>query len=338
MINEIKVSNKNPGFFFLLLGVVITLITTVATSLSLFFEVLDKQWPDILTATYSYSYNSYSYESLRSYLAILIIIFPVFLILTYFFARQLKKGLGERATVVLKWAIYLILFLATAVVVIDLVTLVNYFVSGEITERFIYKVLGTGIISALVLIYYWIFLKNLDTVKEKKAKTLTLPNLLGVVSLGLFLTLVVFSFQTVGSPQKQRAYRLDERRVNDLQSLQWSIISYWQNKKALPKALTDLNDPLANFNVPRDPEFQAGKAYTYKVTGDLSFELCATFSQKSPEGYLENSGGAFSPQFKRAVSEPLYVSNSTNESWQHELGEYCFVRKIDPEIYKPIKE
>lgn len=336
MSEEIKPKKINPKFFFLSLALIIALITTVATTLNLFFEVLNNKLPDILTATYTYGYDSYTFSSIRSSLAILIIIFPMLCIINYYWRNYIRKGLANTENILLKWSTYLILFLAIITIAVDLITLVNYFIAGEITLRFIYKVLATLIVAGMVLLYYHLNLKMFLNGEIKVARRITPKSGLAIVSIVIFFALIIFTFQVIGSPLNQRLQRLDSRRVNDLQSIQMSIINYWQQKGNLPTNLETLKDPTTYYNIPKDPEFQIGKKYEYIITGDKSFELCAEFSTKMSEGYVEG-GEIYAPQYAKDIATS-YSLNSQNESWQHGEGRTCFARNIDPDIYKPVKE
>lgn len=322
-----------PKFFFISLGVLVTLITSVSSFLILFFETLNKKFPDSLNGAYLYGYHSYNFETIRASLATLIIFFPVFLVLTYLWSRELKKDIGRINEIINKWMIYLILFLASLVIIIDLVTLVRYFVSGEITNRFIFKVIGTLVVATLVNFYYYLKMRN-----NKKYKNLEL--LSGVISILFVFGLIVGSFSVMGSPAKQRAWRLDERRINDLQAIEWQIINYWQKKEKLPETLTDLNNPISSFMIPIEPEFEKGKIYEYipkTKEGELSFELCATFSAEMPKGWQENSYGRVmktSPSVAKEIAvSSIYPYGGTSNSWDHGIGRTCFTRKIDKELY-----
>lgn len=127
---------------------------------------------------------------------------------------------------------------------------------------------------------------------------------------------VIASFFMVGSPADRRLERLDEKRVNDLSSIQNGIINYWQQKSKLPGSLGELNNDLNYFTVPKDTE--NNKDYTYEVLGQYQFKLCADFS-------TENS--AEIPYTTPAV----YGMES---KWAHTTGNVCFTRAIDPELFK----
>lgn len=338
-----------PLFFFLSFGTVVALIVSVSAFLNLAFETLNHALPDILTDTYQYGYMNYSYEGVRSALALLIIIFPIYLILEHFWSRQSREAdLSVWNAVLRKWAMYLILFLASVTIITDLVILVQYFVSGEITLRFILKVALTLTVSGIT---GWYYIRRLNTTRESRW--------FGVAAGALVIAVIVWSFTVIGSPASQRQLRIDQRRIEDLQSIQWQVINYWQQKEQLPETLGELNNPISGTTVPRDPEFQKGKIYEYFTYTDSgfsggpnvdpvrlskwkkdnkSFELCATFSLPMPEGWVPGgSGGGVYPMTTTrdiAVSSMPYPGG-VNESWDHEAGRTCFTRTIDPDLYPP---
>jgi hypothetical protein len=321
-----------PKFFFLSLGVLISLITSVTSLLNLVFETLNNKFPDALNATYQYGYNTYSYDGIRSSIATLIIFFPVFLIVSHFWGKAIKSGISKVDEIIRKWMIYLILFLSSIVVMVDLVMLVRYFVSGEITTRFILKVAVALVVAAYVGVYYIWKLQG-----WKKMWGFKMDFWAPIKSSILVILAVVWSFMVIGSPSQQRAYRFDDQRVSDLQNIQYQVINYWQQKEVLPQTLADLKNPITNYMAPVDPEFNLGKIYEYKTTGDMSFELCATFSKPMPQGFVDNSSGGrgVMPMANDiAVSSYPYMGG-TSDSWDHETGRTCFERTIDKDLYPP---
>lgn len=142
------------GFFFLCLGLLITLITSVTSFINLVFETLNKSFPDVLNASYQYGYSTYEYESIRMALATLIIFFPVFVVISYFWKKFTRGEMGQIDKIIRKWVMYIILFLSAIVLMVDLVVLIRYFISGEITTRFILKVIVVLITAGIVGKYY----------------------------------------------------------------------------------------------------------------------------------------------------------------------------------------
>lgn len=327
------------GFFFLSLGLLITLITSVTSFLNLVFETLNKRYPDVLNANYQYGYSTYEYESIRMALATLLIFFPVFLVVSYFW-KKLRKGiLGEIDQIIKKWVVYIILFLSAIVSMVDLVALIRYFISGEITTRFIVKVSVTLLVAVLVGVYYIFLLKE---EKEAIKHSSVLNIIFSGLAVILFTAAISYSFSIMGSPAKQRSLRLDDRRISDLQNIQYQVINYWQQKEKLPVKLSDLVNPISGFSLPVDPEFEKGNTYEYKILDvkKNSFELCATFVLPIPQGWREyTNGGGIMPMYYGgkdiAVSARPYPEGGINESWSHEAGRTCFPRTIDKDIYPP---
>src|SRR3989344_9654 len=324
----------SPKFFFVSLFILVWLITTVTSLLNLIFGLLDKKFPDILNATYAYGYNTYEFTVIRGALATLIVIFPIFLIVSYFWTKLVNGQMGRIDLTIKKWMLYLIVFLSSITITVDLITLVRYFVEGEITTRFILKVVVTLTVALLVGFYY---LSELRGGKSKK-----FIRLVCVAIASLFVVIaIVTGFMTIGSPAQQRLLRFNERRVQDLQSIQSQVVTYWQQKEVLPKSLTDLASPFTGYVVPVEPEFESGKQYEYNVKGNLTFELCATFALPMPEGWVEYSKGGGEPiplvypERDGVISYPYPGPMGTNESWDHDGGRTCFERTIDTDIFQP---
>jgi len=329
-------NSLTPKFFFLSLGVLVTMITSVVSFLNLIFETLNKQFPDALNAVYQYGYVSWDYDSIRASLATLIIVFPVFFVLAYFWKKESHKNLGSMDTIIKKWLIYIVLFLTAIVIIVDLVTLVRYFVAGEISTRFIIKILVVLGVAKITGFYY---LNELNIFTGWKGKLAKMGVFLAPVCI---IASIVWSFGIIGSPSEQRAWRMDERRIQDLQSLQWQVISYWQQKESLPTDIKKLSNSMSGFSLPVDPEFTKGLMYEYEIIKDTTFSLCATFSANMPQGWQEyaNEGGItpmFSENRDMAVSS-YPIMGGTNESWDHDSGRTCFERTIDPEVYPPFEK
>lgn len=326
----------SPKFFFLSLFILVWLITTVTSFLNLVFGILNKKFPDILNATYSYGYDTYELAGVRGALATLIVVFPIFLTVSYFWTKLAAEKLGRVDLTIKKWMLYLIVFLASIAITVDLITLVRYFVEGEITTRFILKVAVTLVVALLVGLYYLFELRGEKDKKPVRVIFAAAASLFAAVA-------IVYGFMTIGSPAKQRLLRFDERRIQDLQSIQGQIVMYWQQKEALPESLPDLADPLVGYTVPPDPEFESGKLYEYYVKGDLTFELCATFALPMPKGWKEYSGGG-EPVPLVYPGRDVEISYSypgpvrTNGSWDHEAGRACFERTIDTDIFQPFSK
>jgi len=273
----------------------------------------DNLFPDPL----SYSFDNFS--SMRLSIASLVIVFPLHLVVSYFLNKDLREHPEKRGIWIRKWLTFVTLFVAGVTIITDLVFLINTFLGGEITIRFLLKVLSILVVAGAIFGYYVYELRRDVAVRSAAGKIFM------IISSVVVLAALVGGFLLMGSPSTQRKQRFDERRVSDLQNIQYQVINFYQRKGSLPNNLDELKDPLSGFGIiPNDPE--TGSSYEYEKTGDLKFRLCAMFSLESRNG--QNDSYAKAPIFDRRI----------NDDWQHESGRQCFDREIDPELYPAIKD
>lgn len=297
---KVKMNAKD---FFLHIASMVALYAAAIALLTLLFQAIDAAFPDQL-----YQYYDYYSSGIRFAIATLIIVFPLFLVLSYVIARGYKVEPLKRELGIRKWLTFLTLFVAGAVVIGDLIALLNKFLGGEITSRFAYKVLAVLVVSGMVFGYYLYDLRRKEGGGKRKLFAIT-ASVVIVASLG-------WGFFVMGSPVTQRNLRFDERRVQDLQNIQYQIVEYWRSKGSLPESTLLLNDSIRGYSVPTDP--QTKTEYPYTQDGRRSFTLCAEFSLVSAQN---RTGASY-------AYEPL-----GNDNWEHKAGRQCFERTIDPERY-----
>lgn len=305
-------ANKNlpRDVFMYLLGLVTLIISAVGFG-TLLFQIININFPDILNDYYRNA-NSY-FEPLRYAIASLVIVFPVFIWASWFIKRDISRNEEKRDLKIRKWLLYLIIFATSLVIIGDLITLLNTYLRGEITTRFVLKILSILFIAGSIFIYY------LNELRDKES----FRNYMKIFSRAIILIViigVIFGFYTIGSPQNQRLIRFDDRKISDLQNIQSQITNYWQSKQKLPVKLDDLNDTISGFMVPKDP--QTGANYEYSVTGTTTFKLCALFNSSD-----QNTN-------TNVIEKPMSL-DSINNYWNHKAGNQCFSRAIDPALYPP---
>lgn len=327
-------TKTTPRDFFLHLGATVALFASVISIINLAFSIIDYYKPDPL-ASYFYAGN------IAWPVSMLIILVPVLYVLEYIISRDIKKVAEKADLWIRRWRIYLTLFLTGATIIGDLIALINVYLSGEISSRFIYKVLAVFVI-AIVVFFYYLLTKNHNTgavdpnipvvgVNTKKALVFAYIGIIVVI------VTIVFGFLVVGSPGKQRNLRFDNQRVNDLGNIQWQVISYWQQKKTLPDKLSDLNDSISGFVIPNDPKSGLSYEYTIKVKNaslgepkiQPSFELCADFALPTPD---DKGRGDYKGGYGGIGIDSMYYPIG-NDNWKHQSGRTCFVRSIDPDKY-----
>lgn len=306
---DIPSHKTTPRDVFLYLLAIITLYISVWRLIALLFEYVNALFPDKL----AYDFNSF--DTIRWSISSLLIVFPVYLGTTWYLRKDFIRNPEKRELKIRKWLLNFTLFVAALTIIVDLITLVNTFLNGELTTRFLLKVVIVLIIAGAVLAYYVWDLKRTTTPESHPSKTIA------AVALVVVVASIAGGFFVIGSPLTQRQRRFDERRINDLQMLQGQIISYWTVNSKLPD--TVLEADMGNFTAPKDPENVSD--YEYKITGPLSFELCAVFGLAS----LPDKGNMPRPYY----GGPYDSLNQHN--WNHSAGRVCFSQTIDPDFYKP---
>ncbi|OHA00455.1 MAG: hypothetical protein A3C11_02240 [Candidatus Sungbacteria bacterium RIFCSPHIGHO2_02_FULL_49_12] len=304
-----KISPKNV---FLNLLAIATLYISAGSFIALLYQHINYYFPETLP------YFSSSYASpLRWAMASLIIIFPVHIIISWLLQKEFSSSPEERHRRLRKWLVYLTLFLAAIAIIADLVTLVFSFLQGELSIRFILKVLAVLFVAGGV---FWYYLAEI----RRTGVSLTQPmKIFGWGAVAIVAVGVVSGFFVAGSPFEERLRRFDEQRVSDLQSIQYQIIEYWKAKRVLPSNIENLRNELIGFVPPVDPEPETGSGYEYTILGPLKFELCAEFKTDS----------ASAPDATRPV---VYNEKTSvlNDVWTHGPSRTCFLRTIDPDFYK----
>ncbi|MFA7309280.1 MAG: DUF5671 domain-containing protein [Candidatus Paceibacterota bacterium] len=307
-----------PKDFVFWVGAMAALYGGVVSFITLIFDYINHAYPNPVTGGYYYDpySSSISYET-----ASLIVLAPVFLLLMRLIRRDIANDPTRGDIWIRRWALFLTLFLAGATMVVDLIVLLNAYLQGEdLTVGFLLKVLTVLLVAGLGFMH---FMADLWGYWERERARARMVNW-GVAVLVVFT--IVAGFFIVGTPQQMRHLKQDAQRVQDLQNLQWQVVSYWQQKQKLPTTLEQLNDPITNYIVPVDP--QTRESYEYKSTGALAFQLCATFAEV---GNSANDG--------RSVAKPVSVDGEiAQDNWQHAAGDVCFDRTIDPERYPPFSK
>ncbi|MBU1292861.1 hypothetical protein KJ819_02205 [Patescibacteria group bacterium] len=304
-------SKTSPRDFFLWAGAVIALYGSVISFITLLFEYVNRAFPDPL-AYYGDPYGG----SVRAAMAAVIVLVPTTLILFRLIRGSIAKEPGKANIWVRRWALVLTIFIATVTILIDLITLLTTFLGGEISIRFALKV------AIVLLVAGGIFLHFIADFKGYWLKEIKKAHLVGIAVAVLTFAAVFAGFFIIGTPQDARMMRYDQQKVSDLQTIQYQITTYYQQKEELPNSLQQLNDPLSGFSVPVDP--QSGGEYAYEQTSDLSFTLCATFNRETQD---TKGTGAY------PTRDSVY--GGIDENWTHGIGEVCFARTIDPDKYPP---
>lgn len=306
-----NIDEKNtPRNVFLHLFSIVTLYLSAISFITLMWQYINYLFPDHLESI------SYIQWSIRFAVSTLIIAFPFFILSSWYLNKLYKQEKWIRSSKIRKWLIYLTLFITSLIIIGDLISIINVFLSGETTVRFILKASVVLLVTALIFGYYLDDIKRVDASPSAKYFALT-------TSVFVSLSLVAVFF-IIGSPQKERLVKFDQQKIMDLQNIQWQIINYWQRKEKLPTSLEELNDPLSGYVLPLDPQTKSSYEYIVKDKDNLQFQLCAIFNLNGEK-----------KEFNNAPS-PIYDHRDYFlQNWEYRAGRFCFERKIDKDFYPP---
>ncbi len=294
-------AKSTPRDVFLYLLVTVALYAIAVSAISLLFQYVNTFFPDPLT-DYYYSIN----DTLRRVLSILIIVTPVYAWILHFLNKDLLAPPEKHTLGIRRWLVHLTLFISGVTIIIDLVTLVYNFLGGDLTARFFLKIAAVLVVATAVFAYYiW------DIRRDAVAMTKQM-RILGTAALVVVAGLVIGGFFLGDSPKEARARRLDDRRVQDLWSVQSTVESYWGLKQELPETLAQASEFYSS--ITSDPG--SGAPYEYRVISETDYELCTTFTNQA-DAY----GGISRPY---PIAEGQFVRDFSG----HVQGRDCFERSI----------
>lgn len=210
-----------------------------------------------------------------------------------------------------QWLIVFLFILGGALLVGD-VAFVRAYPPEGFTPLFILKALGVFAVSGALAGYVrYLFQRAPESGVSIGGllRTMTIE----MVAIGFVAGLVFF-----GPPSLRQLRKLDDQRLKDLEDVQDDVVRYWMDHDKLPVSLEFLRtfSPYVTITPPTDPI--TGQPYGYYPTGDLSFELCASF--------------AVPRETKRGVNAQLIYGPESNGDWRHPAGPFCFTRVIDPAV------
>lgn len=146
---------------FMYLLTFLTLYISAISFGTMLFQFINRWLPDIVP--YGQYYDG-TVEAIRWSASALLIAYPLFLTMSWLLRREILRDPDKRASKIRKWLTYITLFVAAGVIIGDLITLVFNMLGGELTLRFILKVLTVGGIAGVIFGYYlW------DLRKEEKS-------------------------------------------------------------------------------------------------------------------------------------------------------------------------
>lgn len=139
--------SAREAFIYLLMF--LTLYISAYSFGSLLFHFINQWVPDALNP-----YTSYDLDGVRMAVSSLIIAFPIYFWLSSLTRKAISKDADKRSSKIRKWLTYITLFIAAGVIIGDLIALLFNLLGGELSLRFILKVLSVLLIAGLIFGYY----------------------------------------------------------------------------------------------------------------------------------------------------------------------------------------
>jgi len=281
-----------------------TLYSTVIATIVLMFQYLNRLLPDAASQMYD-TYSS-DFSSIRWSLAVVMVSFPLFIFLSRILHAELTKHPEKLVSGIRKWLTYLTLFVTACTLIGDVITLFFFLLDGELSTRFILKVLAVFLMSGLPFWYYFTVVRL-----EPSKYALSQAHKIFFGSMCVIVPLIfLWGIVIVGSPSHGREQRFDEKRLSDLRTIHQEVLNqmYGDSRYIEPAApITVLPKPLpenleavaanAVYNKISVHDPQSGVPYEYFVKG-TSYSLCAEFG------------------LVRDLSYDIF--------WNHPAGHHCF--------------
>lgn len=288
--------------FALQMGSLISLYISITALITLLFAVITLQYPDPAAGYWEYDSAS---RGIRFSISMLIVFFPAYIALTRM-VNQVRRTESGMYLTLTKWLLYLSLLLGGALILGDLVFVINAFLDGDLTVRFILKALVFLVVVGAAFGYYLFDARGYWQKHEKQSiRYAALMSIVVLVSL-------VLGFMKIETPSVVREMRIDDRQISDLSNIQSHIDAYLYTNGVAPQSIEQAFSGVA---IPEAPEGR--DAYEYTITGEDTYELCAEFAH-------ESVAGAHSMEFY-----PFDLSIAKGAvSWEHGAGRWCFDRKF----------
>ncbi len=327
---------------FIYLGIGISLVVSVTNLLQVVFAAINRKFID--TLNYSNNYIDASSSDVRFAIASLVVMFPIYIGLSWYVSRDIQKFLYKQDIAIRKILIYCTLFVTILTLIGTLVSLIYTYLGGELTVRFGLKALAVFIVALAVFAYYFYSLKR------DYAKKTMLPAIITVFTSILVIAAVVWSITIIGTPKDMRAKKVDSTRLSDISRIQQEVFNRFQSTDKLPLTLSELDNAFQGYAVPTDPLTK--ESYVYKVvqqpvvkmnyttnrkevTTPAIFELCATFDtvrEFDARGQVIGKGEGLSIDNQYSASN-YYYDGDQSPFWNHGIGETCFKRVISSDMY-----
>jgi hypothetical protein len=297
--------NSAKFAFYYLLSLVALVFMSLSTGM-IIFQIINKAIVDAAGA----APGLFDSGALKFAISAIIIAVPIYYVLAWQIDKSLFLGQLDKNAPVRKWLIYFILLVSAVVMIGWLIAILNNFLSGEFTLKFILKALTAIIIAALIFIFYLYDIRreNVINAKDKIIKIFFYG------SLAIVIAVLAASFFFVESPAQTRAKNRDNVILDQFERIDSAINTYYLDNKKLPDKLLDLTGNKPGYYISEDDlKNQITKeGFGYKLISKDIYELCADF------------------QTSNKLKDEL--NSYYRDRWSHDKGRQCISQRIRTEL------
>jgi len=296
-----KQENNTAKFAFYYMLSLIALIFTALAAGMIVFQIINKNIVDVIVQRAS----DFSPHQLKFAISALIISAPIFYATTWQIYKNLFSGAFDKDSGVRKWLTYLVILVSSVVMLGWLIAIVNNFLDGELTVKFILKAATAIGISAAIFTFYYYDIKR-DKVAGKKDKII---QFYFYASLAAVIIVFIAGLFIMESPQKTRGRKMDNAVLENFEDIDRAIGTYYKDNEKLP---ADLETVKSEFSYITDKDLKnlaTGEKYKYKIKRENIYELCATFKISNED----DTGG---------------YENYYDDRWPHDAGYQCLSQRV----------
>lgn len=282
--------------------------TTAISLMTVAFQYISYFLPD---PALEGMYGNEPFSGMRWSIAAIIVACPIFLLLSRFLVREMRQHPEKSSSAIRRWLTYITLFFAASALMGDFITLVFYLLEGELSLRFLLKVLVVLAVAGSSFVYYFQSLR----IAPGNPRAAALHSRFGYGTLLVSTAAVITGIILAGSPLEERERKFDQRRLDDLRVINSEIRNIVLDrtkvngpvlKEALPPTLPELQNR-AQYQRPSIVDPETGEPYEYVVKDRTHFELCAVFNASRDE--------------------------ELDVFWNHSQGRACFMFDVLDERY-----
>jgi hypothetical protein len=275
--------------------VMFNLLGLVAYNLgSLLFALIDAAIEDALDTTVPYMLHG----QIRGALAALAVATPLLGGFGWYIARERHANPAMQQSRVRKWLTYVTLIAAALTFVGDLIALVYNFLSGDLSERLLLKLIVVGAIAAGIFVF---FVRDVEA--DKPRGWFDVAPLLAGVGVAAVLIAAIAGYRSIEDPIAVRELRLDDARLETMRRVAAAAQCAYSFTGRIPQSYAEIRSA---FEDERTAAYGECVAVGYAASDEtrVSYEaddaahvrLCSTFQRESRAGTGEPTVATYPPR------------------------------------------